>query len=123
MIADVLLPGQKAWIADRSVLKVIEKGRRTGITWAEASDDVLIAASRREAGGSNVYYFPQAKDDAIEYIEVCGKWAKAFHRAASSVQEGAWEDEIGEVLPPGDPDKNIRTYRVDFDSCSPHTRG
>ena len=115
MIDDILLPGQKAWIADPSPLKVCDKGRRTGITWAEASDDVLIAASRRGVG-SNVYYFPQAKEDAIEYVEACGKWAKAFQHVASSVHEGTWEDELGVVLPPGDPDKNILTYRIEFDS-------
>lgn len=34
--------------ADTSPLKVIEKSRRTGITWAEASDNVLTAASSRQ---------------------------------------------------------------------------
>ncbi|HGC3603200.1 TPA: hypothetical protein ACIYHJ_005355, partial [Escherichia coli] len=41
----VLLPYQQRWVADTSPLKVMEKSRRTGITWAEASDNVLTAAS------------------------------------------------------------------------------
>lgn len=41
---------QQRWVADASPLKVIEKSRRTGITWAEASDNVLTAASSAPAG-------------------------------------------------------------------------
>ena len=55
-IPAVLMPYQQRWVADTSPLKVIEKSRRTGITWAEASDDVLTAASSAPAGGMNVYY-------------------------------------------------------------------
>ena len=58
----VLLPYQQRWIADASPFKVAEKGRRTGLTWAEAADDVLIAAAARNAGGQNVYYIGQDKD-------------------------------------------------------------
>ncbi len=43
----VLMPYQQRWVADTSPLKVMEKSRRTGITWAEASDNVLTAASLR----------------------------------------------------------------------------
>lgn len=112
----LLLEGQREWIADPSPLKVCEKGRRTGVTWAEAADDVLIASTNRSDGGQNVYYFPQAKDDAIEYIETCAKWAKAFNRAASEVELGAWEDELGVVLPKDDPDKGLQTYKIAFPS-------
>ncbi len=112
----LLLRGQRAWVADDSRLKVCEKGRRTGITWAEASDDVLIASTNRDAGGQNVFYFPQAKEDAIEYIETAAKWAHAYDRAAGEIEHGSWEDEIGVVLPVDDPDKGIQTYRIRFPS-------
>lgn len=114
----LLLPYQRRWVADASPLKVCEKGRRTGITWAEASDDVLIAATDRRHGGQNVYYFPQARDDAIEYVEACAKWARAFGHAAAQVDEwgGTWEEELGTVLPDDDPDKHIQTYKISFAS-------
>ncbi|EAU53538.1 hypothetical protein [Mariprofundus ferrooxydans] len=112
----VLLKGQRDWVADPSPLKVIPKGRRTGITWAEASDDVLIAAASKAAGGQNVYYYPQSKEDAIEYIETCAKWAKAYNKVCGSMEEGSWEDELGMVLPEGDPDKAIKTYTIKFPS-------
>ena len=34
---DVLLPYQVRWIADDAAVKVAEKSRRVGITWAEAA--------------------------------------------------------------------------------------
>src|SRR5512146_2646200 len=45
---DVLLPYQVRWIADDAPVKVAEKSRRVGITWAEAADAALSAAA---AGG------------------------------------------------------------------------
>lgn len=41
---ELLLGYQKRWIADKSQLKIAEKSRRTGLTWAEAADDALIAS-------------------------------------------------------------------------------
>lgn len=102
----VLLGYQQAWIADDSQLKVSEKSRRTGLTWAEASDNVLIAAASKAAGGQNVYYIGYNQDMAIEYVEACGMWARAFNHAASAVEEGIWEDD-------GD-DKNIKTFTIKF---------
>ncbi|WP_237172077.1 hypothetical protein [Pandoraea norimbergensis] len=33
----VLMAYQQSWVADKSPLKVIEKSRRTGLTWGEAA--------------------------------------------------------------------------------------
>jgi len=112
----LLLKGQRDWVADPSPLKVIEKGRRTGVTWAESADNVLIASASKKAGGQNVYYYPQSKEDAIEYIETCAKWAKAFDKVCGSMEEGSWEDELGQILPDDDPDKAIKTYTIKFPS-------
>ncbi|MEW6427317.1 MAG: terminase family protein [Thermodesulfobacteriota bacterium] len=97
----VLLPYQQRWIADDSQLKIAEKGRRTGLTWAEASDDVLIAAAAR---GSNVFYISATQDMALEYIEACAMWARAFDQAAGEIEEGIFKDG----------DKEIKTYKIDF---------
>ncbi|MFJ3115277.1 hypothetical protein ACIPI6_01970 [Pseudomonas protegens] len=51
----VLLEYQKDWVNIRAPLKVAEKSRRIGVTWAEAADNVLAAADKR-AGGQTVYY-------------------------------------------------------------------
>lgn len=97
----VLLPYQQRWVADKSALKVAEKSRRVGLTWAEASDDVLEAA--RE-GGSNTFYIGPTQDMALEFIEACAMWARAYNYAASQIEEGLFDDD----------DKQIKTYKIDF---------
>ena len=97
----VLLQYQQAWVADDSPFKIGEKSRRVGWTWAEASDDVLIAAKE---GGTNVFYIGPTQDMALEYIEACAMWARVFNFAASQVEAGIFEDE----------DKDIKTYKIDF---------
>lgn len=102
----VLLPYQQRWIADTSPLKVEEKSRRTGLTWAEAADNVLTAAAEKSAGGQNVYYIAYNQDMTVEYIQACAMWARAFNRAASEVEEGLWEDD--------EADKHIKTFTIRF---------
>lgn len=101
-----LMPYQQRWVADTSPLKVIEKSRRTGITWAEASDDVLTAASAASAGGMNVYYIAYNQDMTIEYIQACAMWARAFNYAAGAIEEGFWEED--------EDDRHIKTYTIKF---------
>ncbi len=96
-----LLGYQQRWVADQSPLKIAEKSRRVGLTWGEASDDALIAS---EEGGSNVFYISATQDMALEYIEACAMWARAYDIAAGQIEEGIFID--GE--------KEIKTYRIDF---------
>jgi phage FluMu gp28-like protein len=103
----VLLPYQQAWIADEAQLKVWEKSRRVGATWAEAADAVLMAAAE---GGENYFYISATQDMAREFIEAVAMWAKAFSFVASTIGEGIWEDDV-------DPEKGrrfIKTYEVNF---------
>jgi phage FluMu gp28-like protein len=104
----VLLDYQKNWIGLRSPLKVGEKSRRIGLTWAEAADNVLVSAANRSAGGMNVYYLGYNQDMTIEYIQACAMWARAFNYAAGEIEEGIWPDE--------DPDRHIKTYTISFPS-------
>jgi phage FluMu gp28-like protein len=104
----VLLQYQQDWIADDAQVKVAEKGRRIGLTWAEAADDVLIAAAQ---GGSNVFYISATEDMAREYIEAVAMWARAFDYAASEISEGLFDD--GADVP--DPAKRyIKCFEVNF---------
>lgn len=84
-----LLPYQQRWVADQAQLKICEKSRRVGLTWAEAADNVLTAAS---ADGSNVFYISATQDMAREYIEACAMWAKAFDYAAGEIAESLYDD-------------------------------
>lgn len=98
----VLLGYQQRWIADQSELKIAEKSRRVGLTWAESADNVLIASSE---SGSNVFYISATQDMAIEYIEACGMWARHFDMAAGEIEEGIFVDDDG---------REIKTYKIDF---------
>jgi len=102
----VLLPYQKAWVADDSQLKIAEKSRRTGLTWAEASDAVLTASAAKSAGGTNHFYVGSNKEMALEFVDACAMWARAFNKAAGEIEEEIFEDE----------DKDILTYTIRFAS-------
>lgn len=103
-----LLPYQQRWVADPAPFKIAEKSRRTGLTWAEASDDVLIAASAKSDGGMNVYYIGTEKEMTEEYIDACAMWAKAFNRYATEREDGFWDEAEEEE------DKHIKTFRIRF---------
>lgn len=103
---EVLLPYQKRWIADKSDLKIAEKSRRTGLTWAEAADAALNGSMAASAGGCDTFYVGTTKDMAREFIDACAMWAKAYDFAASEVGEEVLVDE----------DKDILVYVINFAS-------
>ncbi len=103
---EVLLPYQKRWILDESVLKIAEKSRRTGLTWAEAALSALEAAKSVEAGGDDTFYVGSTKDMAREFIDAVAMWSKAYNCAAGDVQEEVFEEE----------DKDILTYVITYAS-------
>lgn len=103
---ELLLGYQKRWIADDSPLKIAEKSRRTGLTWAEAADACLTASASKAAGGTNHFYVGSNKEMAREFIDAVAMWARAFNRAAGEINEEVLEDE----------DKDILTFVVYFPS-------
>ncbi|WP_233139445.1 terminase large subunit domain-containing protein [Aggregatibacter actinomycetemcomitans] len=103
---ELLLGYQKRWVADDSPLKIAEKSRRTGLTWAEAADDVLIAGRTKSDGGSDVFYIGSNKEMAREFIDAAAMWAANFNQAAGQIQEEIFDDE----------DKDILTYVIYFAS-------
>lgn len=106
----LLLPYQAAWIADKSALKVAEKSRRIGLTWAEAADCALTAAMTREAGGSNCYYTGYNREMALEFIQTVAAWARAFGHAVSDIEE------TEEIFQADKADQSIQAFNVWFSS-------
>lgn len=105
-LGDVLLPYQKAWLADKSPVKVVEKSRRIGLTWAQALDDVL-KASTSGRDGMDVLYISFNQDMTREYIDTCAEWAKKLQIVAGKVNEDIFRD--------GD-EREIKAFRIDFAS-------
>ncbi|MDE0029388.1 MAG: hypothetical protein OXU42_08325 [Deltaproteobacteria bacterium] len=98
-----LLPYQSRWVQDRSGIKVIQKSRRIGLSWAEAYDSVLHAA----AGAGNVYYQSYNKDMTRSFIDDCEGWAKVLEIGAAAV---------GETLIDLDAKDSVLAYCVNFPS-------
>ncbi|EFO33233.1 protein gp28 [Roseibium sp. TrichSKD4] len=89
----VLMMHQSDWLADTSKLKLCQKGRRTGITFAEALDDTLIASTRRDDGGDNVFYIGDTKDKGREFIGYVAHFAKIVAGELAEVEEFMFVDQ------------------------------
>ncbi|WP_240962337.1 hypothetical protein [Sphingobium sp. TB-6] len=89
----ILMDHQKEWLEDDADLKLGEKGRRTGITYAEALDDTIIASSARSAGGDNVFYIGDTKDKGREFIGYVAHFAKVVAKELVDVEEFMFEDQ------------------------------
>ncbi|CAD7055399.1 phage protein [Pseudorhizobium halotolerans] len=89
----VLMAHQADWIADESTLKICAKGRRTGITFAEALDCTLIAAAKRSAGGQNVFYIPDSKPKGREFIGYAAHFAKTVAKEMLTIEDGIFFDQ------------------------------
>jgi phage FluMu gp28-like protein len=81
---DILLPYQKAWLADTAKVKIWEKSRRIGASYAEALASVLEAAKTKEAGGQSTYYLSYSKEMTQQFAHDCAFWAKHIHAAAET---------------------------------------
>ena len=102
-----LLPYQQRWCADTSPVKLCEKSRRIGLSWGEAADTVLLAAS---ANGMDSWYIGYNKDMAIEFIRDCANWAKFYGLAAGEIEE------TEEVFVEGDDKKSVLAFVIRFAS-------
>ncbi|HRY05068.1 MAG TPA: ABC transporter permease subunit, partial [Beijerinckiaceae bacterium] len=89
----VLMRHQAEWIEDKSDLKLGEKGRRTGVTFAEALDETLIAATKKSAGGQNCFYIGDTKDKGREFIGYCAHFARVIAGDLGRIEEFMFEDQ------------------------------
>ena len=104
---NVLLPYQAEALrlSAENDLLVIEKSRRTGITYGFAADAVLTSAAGR--GGMDVFYIAYNLDMTREFIDYCAMFAKAFDKAASAPSEFLYDDGSEE---------GIKAFRIDMPS-------
>lgn len=102
-----LLPYQQRWCADKSQVKVDEKTRRCGMSWAEAADTALLSAS---ASGMDAFYIGYMKEMAKEFIQDCADFARMYSLAAGEISESE------EVWLEGDERKAITIFTLKFAS-------
>lgn len=105
-VQTILLPYQSNWIKDTASVQVCEKSRRVGLSWCEASDDVLYSAAK---AGDDCWYIGYNQDMAREFIEDCAFWARQFQSAAEAMEEDVLEGE-------GLEGRDILVYRIKFAS-------
>ena len=98
-----LLPYQRRWVQDTTGLKVIEKSRRIGLSWAESYDAVMHAGR----GAGDVYYQSYARDMTRGYIDDCAEWAQALQVGAAAVGETLIDLEDGSA---------VQAFRIAFQS-------
>ncbi|MBW4580705.1 MAG: hypothetical protein KME42_14160 [Tildeniella nuda ZEHNDER 1965/U140] len=97
----MLLPYQQRWISDNSPIKIAEKSRRIGFSWADAADSALEAA---QAGGQDTYYIGYNIEMAQQYIKDVAYWAKAYQLSVSDFEESVIEEN----------GRSIFTYTIHF---------
>jgi len=81
----IFLPFQSQWIKDTSRLKLMEKSRQIGISWATA----YAADERTAAQGARNDQWVSSRDDlqARLFIEDCKMWSGIMHLAAKDLGE------------------------------------
>ncbi len=92
---------QLDWLRDESPVKIWEKSRRIGATYAQSYEDTREAAK----GLWDVWFSSADESAAREYIAYCAMWAKLFDTAARY---------LGAVVL--DSDHNIKTFVNEFAS-------
>ncbi|WP_319543168.1 hypothetical protein [uncultured Pseudodesulfovibrio sp.] len=106
----ILLDHQTEWNQETAKLAVMEKGRRTGVSWGEAAEDARLAAKKPQHGGMDVWYVSYNKEMTEQFVKDCAFWAKIYDLAADDIEE------TEEIFMDGDERKSVTVYRVRFDS-------
>jgi len=95
------LPYQRQWILDSSPLKLMQKSRQIGISYADAYHSVRIASTKTSR--LDVYISSRDRFQAKLYIEDCKHWAEILHEVIL---------DLGEVLL--DQDHNSSAFVIQF---------
>ena len=79
------LPYQRKWILDDSPLKIIQKSRQIGISYADAYHSVRIASNKNSR--LDVFISSRDRFQAKLYIEDCKHWAEVLHEVILDLGE------------------------------------
>lgn len=110
----VLMQHQVDWLRMQADLDIAacEKGRRTGITFAQALDDTITAATEKDHGGDNIWYLADTKEKGLEFIGYVAKFAPIVARGqATRIEQHIFQDQL-----PDGSSRQIQAFRVRFAS-------
>ncbi len=103
----LLLPYQQTWFGDSAEVKVCEKSRQIGITWASGAEGVMYCVTDT----LHCYYIGYKEDLAEQFVRECGEWAVHLGYAASEM-EVFFFDDLDEDT--GEPKRSIKAFRITF---------
>ncbi len=89
------LPYQAAWIRDESRLKIVEKSRQIGLSYADSYDSVRKAAQK---SGRDVWVMSRDEVQAKQYILYCKRWANVLKYAAEDLGEQVFTMDNGKQV-------------------------
>src|SRR6266567_8315256 len=90
------LPYQAAWITDGGHLKICEKGRQIGLSYADSYDSVRKAAVAKS--GRDVWVMSRDEIQAKQYIRYCKRWAQVLRYAAEEHGEELFTTTAGKAI-------------------------
>ena len=73
---------QRDWILDFAPLRICEKSRQVGMSYADSYDSVCKAACLH---GRDVWVVSRDENQAKQYIRYCRRWARVLNLAASEL--------------------------------------
>jgi phage FluMu gp28-like protein len=88
------LPYQQAWISDPARLKICQKSRQIGLSYADSYDSVRKAAVQP---GRDVWVMSPDEAQAKQYIRYCKHWANVLHLAAADLGERVYNLKDGKA--------------------------
>ena len=88
-----MLPYQERWVRDKSVMKLMAKGRRIGVSYASAYEDMRY----HSLAENRLQTWVSSRDEltARQYVRDCMGFAKLLHIAALEVGERMLIDDKG----------------------------
>ena len=89
------MPYQSAWIKDESHLKIVEKSRQIGLSYADSYDSVRKAAQKN---GKDVWVMSRDEVQAKQYILYCKRWANVLKYAAEDLGEQIFQMDNGKPV-------------------------
>lgn len=107
----ILLAYQQALLASTAMVRLVEKSRRIGISWTEASEAAPLAAADETAGGADVLYIGYNLEMAREFIDDSAFWARHLAGFAAVVDAFDYDDVFE-----GNETRAIKAFRISFAS-------